>query len=337
MMVGDGPCGNLLPEMDIFSAGCALLELWAEGIGTAPFEFSQLLAYRNGDVELMNRYLSSVEDDVLRNLLTSMLSLNPKERKSAEIYLDQERGRLFPEYFYSFLQSYIPITFCSIPVTSNDDKIMKLHSDISQIIDIVAKDENENDGLILVTALVTSSIRGLYHCNSKISCLEILHKIAQHTSSETILDRILPFILHLAQDMSANVRVAALDTLAECLCLVKKLPRSDANIFPEYVLPSIAVLATDHSTHVRVAYARNIAKLAETAVRYLEQSQLTVGEPVPNYEMELHDLHEMLSTTVMSLLTDQQTLVKQTLLENGITKLCVFFGSQKGQFSFTEF
>lgn len=112
--------------------------------------------------------------------------------------------------------------------------------------------------------------------------------------------------------------------------MVKKLPRSDANVFPEYVLPSIAPLATDISTIVRVSYAQNIATLAETAVRFLEQSQLSAGDgPVPNYESELHDLHEMLSSTVMSLLTDSQSIVKQTLMESGITKLCVFFGRQK--------
>lgn len=333
-LVGDGPCysGNLLPEMDIFSAGCALLELWTEGTGTAPFEFSQLLTYRNGENELVMRHLTSIEDENLRALLSSMLSINPKERKSAEIYLDQERGQLFPEYFYSFLQSYIPIMFCSIPVMPSDDKILRLHSDITQIVDIIAIDELEDDGLILITTLVTSCIRGLYHCSSKINCLEVLYKIAQHTTSETILDRILPHILHLTQDMSSNVRVAALDTLTACLCLVKTLPRSDANIFPEYILPSIASLATDPSTVVRVAYAHNIATLAETAVWYLEQSQLTSGDgPVPNYEMELHDLHEMLSSTVMNLLTDGQSIVKQTLMESGITKLCVFFGSQKGE------
>lgn len=333
-IVGDGPCysGHLLPEMDVFSAGCALLELWTEGTGTAPFEFSQLLTYRNGENELVMRHLKSIENENLRNLLSSMLSINPKERKSAEIYLDMERGQLFPEYFYSFLQSYIPIMFSSIPVVAGDDKILRLHSDIAQIIDIITKDELEDDGLILITTLVTSCIRGLDHCSSKINCLEILHKLAQHTTSETILDRILPYILNLALDGSANVRVAALDTLTACLCLVKALPRSDANIFPEYVLPSIASLAIDPSTIVRVAYAHNIATLAETAVRYLEQSQLSSGDgPVPNYETELHDLHEMLSGTVMSLLTDSQSIVKQTLMESGITKLCVFFGSQKGE------
>jgi phosphoinositide-3-kinase regulatory subunit 4 len=129
--------------------------------------------------------------------------------------------------------------------------------------------------------------------------------------------------------------VAALDTLTQCLCLVKKLPRSDANVFPEYVLPSISSLAVDPATIVRVAYAHNIATLAETAVKFLEQSQMTTNEgPVPNYENELHDLQDMLSTTVMSLLTDSQVVVKQTLMESGITKLCVFFGSQKGECTF---
>lgn len=211
-LVGDGPCySGILPEMDIFSAGCALLELWTEG--TAPFEFSQLLSYRNGDKELVTKHLNSIEDINLRDLLTSMLHINPKERKSAEIYLDQERGKLFPDYFYSFLQSYIQM-FSSVP-TPNDDKIVRLHQDISQIIDIlsekssVSKNDSlevsktkaekqvisENDGLILMTTVVTSCIRGLNHCNSKISCLEILLKLAENTTSETILDRILPYIV----------------------------------------------------------------------------------------------------------------------------------------------
>jgi phosphoinositide-3-kinase regulatory subunit 4 len=348
-LVGDGPCysGNLLPEMDIFSAGCALLELWSEG--SAPFEFSQLLSYRNGDKELVTKHLQGIKDINLRNLLTSMLSLDPKERRSAELYLDQERGRLFPEYFYSFLQSYVQM-FTSIPATPNDEKIDRLSKDIQTIINYLSdgrfqdqkEEENskeigeklggsEDDGLILATAVVTSCIRGLNYTNSKISCLETLLKLAQHTTSDVILDRILPYILHFAHDASPNVRVSALDCLTESLCLVKDLPRSDANVFPEYVLPSIAPLATDSSVIVRIAYARNIATLAETAVNFLEQSQLncTPEMPMPSYENELNTLHEMLHQTVMNMLTDSQSIVKQTLMESGITKLCVFFGRQK--------
>lgn len=199
--VGNGP-GNLLPEMDIFSAGCALLELWSEG--TAPFEFSQLLAYRAGEMELVKKHLKEIENENLRNLIASMISRNPKERKSAEIYLDQERGHLFPEYFYSFLQSYIQM-FSSIPIRPADDKILLLHSDIKQIIKILTKNDNndvddenvstECNGLIIITTVVTSCIRGLQHCITKIRCLEILKLLSENTTSETILDRILPYIV----------------------------------------------------------------------------------------------------------------------------------------------
>lgn len=217
--------GNLLPEMDIFSAGyespigidrkiyyfflstsfsCALLELWSEG--TAPFEFSQLLAYRAGETEMVKRHMEQLENDNLRDLISSMISLNPAERKSADVYLDEERGRLFPEYFYTFLQSYMQM-FSSLQILPPDDKIMRLSSDIKQIIDIFtpkpnADDEkldersiSDDDGLIIITAVVTSCIRGLKYCMTKLRCLEILQQLSMYTTSETVLDRILPYIV----------------------------------------------------------------------------------------------------------------------------------------------
>lgn len=197
--------GELLPEMDIFSAGCALLELWSEG--TAPFEFSQLLAYRSGDMELVTAHLAQLENDNLRSLIESMISLDPKERKSADVYLDEERGRLFPDYFYTFLQSYMQM-FSSIPILPPDEKILRLHSDIDQIIDLLtsknADGENvengeknvaENNGLIIITTVVTSCIRGLHYCITKLRCMEILQQLSMHTTSETVLDRILPYIV----------------------------------------------------------------------------------------------------------------------------------------------
>lgn len=200
-----------------------------------------------------------------------MLDLTPMNRKSAEDYLDQERGQLFPEYFYSFLQSYLQM-FSSLPIMTADDKILRLHSDIDHCIKVLTNKESsleesesksnefDEDGLILIITVVTSTIRGLHHCNTKICCLEILQKLSGYTISETILDRILPYILYFAQDTSSRVQAQALETLTACLGMVKLIPRSDAHVFPEYILPAIAALATDPSTHVRVSYARNICK-----------------------------------------------------------------------------
>lgn len=164
-----------------------------------------------GDMELVNKHLKGVENDNLREMIESMISRDPKERRSAEIYLDQERGRLFPEYFYTFLQSYMQI-FSSFPIMSPDDKITHLHKDISTIIEVLcnqpndwirndeaASDENAttNEGLIIITTVVTSCIRGLKHCIAKLRCLDIMYELALHSDSETILDRILPFIVRM--------------------------------------------------------------------------------------------------------------------------------------------
>jgi phosphoinositide-3-kinase regulatory subunit 4 len=95
-------------------------------------------------------------------------------------------------------------------------------------------------------------------------------------------------------------------------------------------------VTTDDAVVVRAAYAENIARLAKTAMRYLDQChpkmQVTDngGGAPPSYESELQTLHEMIQHAVAMLLTDPCNLVKQTLMENGITELCVFFGKQKG-------
>lgn len=192
------------------------MELWTEG--TAPFEFSQLLTYRSGERDLVEKHLQGIENERLRRLLASMIDLNSINRKSAEDYLDLERGRLFPEYFYSFLQSYLQM-FSSTSTMSPDDKIMRLHTDINDCIKFLTSGECLNltpesetaaekkdsvsctnmtpdqDGLILIITVVTSCIRGLKHSNTKICSLEILQKLSKYTTSETILDRILPYIV----------------------------------------------------------------------------------------------------------------------------------------------
>lgn len=96
--------------------------------------------------------------------------------------------------------------FSSLQILPPDDKIMRLYADIKQIIDIFLpsnNDKNENqeqhtipdDGLILITAVVTSCIRGLKYCKTKLHCLEILQQLSMYTTSETVLDRILPYIV----------------------------------------------------------------------------------------------------------------------------------------------
>ena len=104
-----------------------------------------------------------------------------------------------------------------------------------------------------------------------VTVLELLLKIARHVSDEIILERLLPYMLFLVNDSLPQVRAQALKILSHCLQLVHStVPRSDANIFPEYIVPSLSWLTQDQE----IAYAKNIASLAETALKFLEMAQL---------------------------------------------------------------
>ena len=48
-----------------------------------------------------------------------------------------------------------------------------------------------------------------------------------------------------------------------------------------------------------------------------------------SYDTEVQALHELFHREVITLLSDPENIIKQTLLENGITQLCAFFGRQK--------
>ncbi|XP_029445209.1 phosphoinositide 3-kinase regulatory subunit 4 [Rhinatrema bivittatum] len=340
--------GELKRAMDIFSAGCVIAELFTEGVPL--FDLAQLLAYRKGHFS-PEQVLNKIEDRCIRDLVTQMICRDPDKRLSAEEYLKQQRGNAFPEIFYTFLQPYMA-QFAKETFQSADERILVIRKDLDNIIrnlcgdDLTEKAEGETkeNGLLILVSLITSCLQTLKHCDSKLAALELILHLAPRLSVDILLDRITPYLLHFSNDSVPRVRAEAVRTLTKVLALVKEVPRNDINIYPEYILPGIAHLAQDEATIVRLAYAENIALLAETALRFLELVQLKnlnmenepnseemdeAAHPSENYDTELQALHEMVQQKVVTLLSDPENIVKQTLMENGITRLCVFFGRQK--------
>uniref|UniRef100_A0A8I6A033 non-specific serine/threonine protein kinase n=1 Tax=Rattus norvegicus TaxID=10116 RepID=A0A8I6A033_RAT len=340
--------GELKRAMDIFSAGCVIAELFTEGVPL--FDLSQLLAYRNGHF-FPEQVLNKIEDRSIRELVTQMIQREPGQRLEADDYLKQQRGNAFPEVFYTFLQPYMA-QFAKETFLSADERILVIRKDLGNIIhnlcghDLPEKAEGESkaSGLVVLVSVITSCLQTLKSCDSKLAALELILHLAPRLSVEILLDRITPYLLHFSNNSVPRVRAEALRTLTKVLALVQEVPRNDVNIYPEYILPGIAHLAQDDATIVRLAYAENIALLAETALRFLELVQLKTlnmenepdseevdeaTRPNGDYDTELQALHEMVQQKVVTLLSDPENIVKQTLMENGITRLCVFFGRQK--------
>eukprot|EP00002_Diphylleia_rotans_P021597 TRINITY_DN4200_c0_g1_i1.p1 TRINITY_DN4200_c0_g1~~TRINITY_DN4200_c0_g1_i1.p1 ORF type:complete len:1490 (+),score=267.46 TRINITY_DN4200_c0_g1_i1:48-4517(+) len=88
----------LTPAMDIFSMGCVIAELFMDG--QPVFELSQLLSYRKSEYDVKS-VLTRIQDDGIRELVTSMLSLDPKNRKTARDYIYENMDSCFPSHFPS--------------------------------------------------------------------------------------------------------------------------------------------------------------------------------------------------------------------------------------------
>ncbi|SMN21856.1 similar to Saccharomyces cerevisiae YBR097W VPS15 Myristoylated serine/threonine protein kinase involved in vacuolar protein sorting [Maudiozyma saulgeensis] len=136
-------------EMDIFSAGCCIAELFSEGIPI--FNLSQLFKYKTQEYDV-NEYLNEhfSENKELKELIMDMIQLDPTRRLSTLQLLEKYRGTFFPDYFYTFTYDYfrtLASLVTSIPNTGSltekcllEDKqnvcnnsLLKVYDDFSSI------------------------------------------------------------------------------------------------------------------------------------------------------------------------------------------------------------
>ncbi|KAL6558960.1 hypothetical protein OROMI_019310 [Orobanche minor] len=97
---------NLKPSMDIFAVGtimCVIAELFLEG--RPLHELSQLLAYRRGQYD-PTQHLEKIPDSGIHKMILHMIQLDPESRCSAESYLQNNVGFVFPCYFSPFLHKF---------------------------------------------------------------------------------------------------------------------------------------------------------------------------------------------------------------------------------------
>lgn len=203
--------------------------------------------------------------------VAQMVQREPEKRLAAEEYLKQQRGKAFPEIFYTFLQPYMA-QFAKETFQSADERVLVIRKNLENILNNLCSggqtgkaekqekasqelSSSKEQGLVVLVSVITSCLQTLRFCDSKLAALELILHLAGRLNVEILLDRITPYLLHFCNDSMPRVRAEAVRTLTKVLALVKEVPRNDVNIYPEYILPGIAHLAQDEATIVRLAYA----------------------------------------------------------------------------------
>lgn len=248
-------------EMDIFSLGCAIAEIYLEG--TPIFSLAQLYKYKRGE---FIPDLAVIDDVHIRELVESMISLNPAHRLSAKEYLEKYRRLAFPENFYTFIYEYFKsfnediVPFHSTGrVYECDSRINRLYNDFDKIsyflgykYDVTEEDEMDNDEKIRNGSLVPIrlSLPGI----PKNYSLKSTSKVVGGTDDSALI--ILSFIF----TSMRNVRQEAskIQALELILALSERI-HDEAKL--DRVLPYVIVLFTDSSINVQAAALKSLTQL----------------------------------------------------------------------------
>ncbi|WVF66213.1 hypothetical protein IAT40_000953 [Kwoniella sp. CBS 6097] len=343
--------GKVTEEMDVFSTGCVLAEMWTDG--RTVFNLSELFTYREGSVGLEG-ILDNIEDHEVKEMISQMLARDPADRPSFDLILSNFRETIFPEYFYTFLQDYINSltetpetvrsagsygTFLQRSAGLSGTKIDRLLDEWESISIHLDKGPSENGPALLLLNVVTSSIRNCIWPSSRLHGLQLFLNLSPYLFDEDKVDRIVTFVVELLSDDVAIVRAEACRTLVHIVESINSITPQNATFIPEYLLPQMRHLSLDNDIFVRATYARGLVRVADTAVKMLEMSQATKGVNPgltpessgiiePDYDAMLQEIQAVVEEQATILLVDAHPPVKRSMLAS-ISDLCLFFGRQK--------
>ncbi|KAF1839378.1 ARM repeat-containing protein [Decorospora gaudefroyi] len=254
--------GNVNWAMDVFSVGCVIAELFLE----APiFSLSQLFKYRQGEYNPEHSHLSKIHDANIRELILHMIQVDPNSRMTAEDYLTHWKGKVFPSYFYGFLQQYMysitdpssgrkPVTTGTEHLGEPDERIEQIYSDYDKISHLLSNEEGKE------------LIRPQYSPpkpNAKLFPLFVNIPNYQHQAcparSLAIDDGNLIFLTIVVSCLRGTARASARVRGLELLLAFSERLTDEAKL--DRVVPYVAQLLVDKSEQVKIAALRTLTQI----------------------------------------------------------------------------
>ena len=254
--------GGITWAMDVFSTGCVIAELFTE---TPIFSLSQLFKYKNGEYDLKYGYLSKIQDEDVRELVSHMIQIQPESRYFAEEYLNFWRRKAFPEYFYSFLHQYMgSMTEPSagganvLPETLNfgeaDDRIDKVYFDFDKISYFLGynsdegQDQPRSKGLALDDEMIPVQI-------------DIPNNRHQATvvGNKPIDDGSLIFLTLVTASLRNTARSLARVRACDLMLAFAERVTDEAKL--DRILPYVVALLNDRADIVKIAAIRTVTQI----------------------------------------------------------------------------
>ncbi|KAJ4368144.1 Serine/threonine-protein kinase [Neocucurbitaria cava] len=254
--------GDVNWAMDIFSVGCVIAELFLE----APiFSLSQLFKYRQGEYNPEHSHLNKIQDGNIRDLIMHMIQVDPNSRMSADDYLTHWKDKVFPSYFYGFLQQYMysitdpssgrkPVTTGAEHLGEPDERIEQIYNDYDKISHLLSSSGGKD-------------FSRFHHSppnpNARLFPIFVNIPNYQHQASPTpslaIDDGNLIFLTIVVSCLRGTARASARVRGLELLLAFSERLTDEAKL--DRVVPYVSQLLTDKSEQVKIAALRTLTQI----------------------------------------------------------------------------
>ncbi|KAJ2725986.1 Serine/threonine-protein kinase [Coemansia sp. Benny D115] len=231
----------LQPAMDIFAAGCVIAELLLDG--NPLFSLSRLLQYRRGLVSV-EALTAAIADRPMAELVAHMIQRDADARLSAAAYLDRWDSLLPRAPRAAYMDTATP-----------DERMQALFAEADAISD---------DTCEIVAAVACTAVRNCELPSSRCLGIKVMLKCSRGTMRGD-LDVLLPHLVVLAGDATAQVRSEALAGIRQLLLDLPRLSPMNAGIFDDFLAPQLQYMAADPSVSVRCTVASVLGDWADSA------------------------------------------------------------------------
>jgi phosphoinositide-3-kinase regulatory subunit 4 len=292
--------GEVNWAMDIFSVGCVIAELFLE----APiFSLSQLFKYRQGEYNPEHSHLNKIQDVNVRELIMHMIQVDPSSRMAADDYLMHWKDKVFPSYFYGFLQQYMhsitdpssgrkPVTTGTEHLGEPDERIEQIYNDYDKISHLLSSGGYRS---------LSKANSSPPNPNAKVFPLYVNIPNYQHQAtpapSLAVDDGNLIFLTIVVSCLRGTARASARVRGLELLMAFSERLTDEAKL--DRVVPYIAQLLTDKSEQVKIAALRTLTQILSMVQVVSPLNAYIFPEYVlPRLEAYLPDSTAMLSPLV---------------------------------------
>lgn len=196
--------------------------------------------------------------------------------------------------------------------------------------------------LIILSPLL-SYFRKIKFTENIITALNLISHISQHLDQPTVLNRIVPYHLHILDDdeestYCALVKSRAILELNDCLKHSKYINVDNMSIFGEIIFRVLVRASKHESELIRGAVARTVLSFSLLAMRYLRAKHKYLKNKFKDvwkprfYSNELVEYKERIKEIILELINKPATngstaskVARETLFPLELTKLCHHF------------